>query len=229
MENEIDIEEFPEFLILKEEFLKKIENEYDFSLHREEIKKYEENLEKVKVMLFEYQELKKRYSLTLERLEKIKNKLEYAAINKEKHEIQVQDIKEELVENIYTWHDKNLVLKLTDIQIEKIIKMAYDFDSNMQFEDIRNQILFKYEDIDKELKKIKYELENSCNQLEKEVEELNVKLIELESTREIEPEKSEKVLKNRKILKDMKIPFIEFYKCVDFPINISQEIKDNIE
>lgn len=229
MEDEIDAEEFPEFLMFKEELIKDIESEYDFSFHNKEIKAYEANLEKAKIILQEYQHLKNIYSSALEILEKKESNLKFATQTKEKYEVQVTEIKEELIEKICAWQEENRYLKIPKTQFETLLTKVYNFNNNSQFEDVKNQIIPAYENLEKEFKNLKFEIENKCSTLEKIIEELKINLDNLENTKEIEPEKNQNIIDNRITLKNLGIPFIEFYKCVDFPEGISNEERNNIE
>lgn len=229
MEDEIDIEEFSEFLLFKEELLKDIEKEYDFSFHQDEIKKYTKNLEKAKTILQELEYLENLYSKALETLEKKENDLNFADKTKEKYEIQVAEIKEELIEKIYSWHDKNQYLKLSQPQFKTLLTKIHNFNKESQFEEIKNQIVPIYETLEKEFKKLKFKIENNYIALENSVEELKLKLYNLENTKEIEPDRTQNIIDNRTTLKNLDIPFIEFYKCVDFPDNITEQQRNNIE
>lgn len=94
---------------------------------------------------------------------------------------------------------------------------------------INNKINDFYKDRENEYKGNIHIEERVIEELENEINMLEIEIESIKNKKEVEPFRSEGVLKNRERLAKENIPFIPLYRAIDFNKNIDEEIKNHIE
>lgn len=229
MEKHIDLKEFLEYSILKNNFLNNIDNEYDFSYHQNHINEHRNVLNKAAEILKTYWELHSTHSQAAQLLHQKESNLEECELTKKKYENQTDEIKQELIEKIYLWLKENQILLIKKDKISHIINQINDFDKDSDFEDIKNVVNSNFEIYYRQFMDSKYRLANEKKRIIEALDKLNIQYDELINSKEIEPERKTEIVENRIKLENDKIPHIEFYKCLEFKNEISQNQRDLIE
>jgi len=140
--------------------------------------------------------------------------------------IQIQN---EWKENLYRWNSSNIELILSKALLQEMSIFVDGYHMKSDYAIIRKKvadssILIKSL-LDLEQEKLKSE--NQEKQLK--YVELTEELKEWEQHKEPEPPRSDEVIQNRKRLKDKGIPFLEFYKVLEFGKILKKEECDYLE
>ncbi|MCX7904658.1 MAG: TIGR02680 family protein, partial [Caloramator sp.] len=221
--------DFDEQVFLKDELKNNIDNEYKFSFVKEKLSKHIKALEDAKNEIEELERINKLYDEALRVLEKAKQEKEYKEKKLNEAKLLLEEIKEELIEKIYTWHKENKELKLSDETVVKISQVINTFTKDSSYDEVIALLREEFNKIEallnSQILKQKFKKET----LEENIKKLNEKIDEWKSKKDPEPERKEEVKKNRERLKEENIPFIPFYKAVDFVDGLSENVKSLIE
>lgn len=228
--DELSIEfAFDEQDFMKAELEKNMNKSYDFSYINSSFKTHSDRLLKGKDGIQERDHQNIVYDNTLKALEKAKEDFS----SKERHlnqvEKQLLETKEELIEKVYTWRNGAVELLMGDEVLIKISRQIQNFHENSSYDDVisgaREALNEKQNLLDKQMNTLSFRI----TQQEDERRRIKEALEEWRNKKEIEPERAEKVVNHRKLLMEKGIPFIPFYKAIDFKENLSEEVKGNLE
>ncbi len=100
------------------------------------------------------------------------------------------------------------------------------YNENLMFINIIRQ---EYQLFKEDLNKIIYSVNNDKEIMNNEFEMKSDELKDWKIKKEPEPDRDEKITINRKKLSEMEIPFIPFYKAIDFQNNTNERLKGLIE
>ncbi len=219
---------FDEHFFMEKDLAKEFKVLYDWTLLNKGWQSYlalvREALEKIRIE----QEEQKRYDRAYSELERAKSLQDEARKILEESEDLFSAGKEELIEQIYAWRQKNTLLKPDDETIREIHglvrqypQVSYD-DILMPLRQCHDSLKSKVEN---ELLSLQARLESYQAKKEETVRELKGWLAQ----KDPEPERTEAVICNRRRLTEEGIPFIPFYKAVDFKKDVPEELKGKIE
>ncbi len=219
---------FKEGFLLKDEIVKDIEN-YDFQYIRICLDKYMSKIKEAKKVLSNLNDKQKKFDEILEKKEDIERSFENQKNELKKREELLLNTKEELKVNYVKWNDKNKLLKILKEDMQKIF-LAIDKIEDSIFLGDYNAIVGDYYNKVKNDLNLKIEREmNFIKQIEEEIKAINEEVEELKKTKEIDPEREEGVLRNRKRLFENNIPFTTLYKAIDFNDKLSHKQKSAME
>jgi len=221
--------DFDEQVFLKDELKNNIEVEYNFSFVKEKLSKHIKNLEEAKEGIEELERINKLYDEALKVLERAKQEKDYKEKKLNEAKLLLEEIKEELIEKIYKWHKENNELILSDETLVKISQVINNFNKDSSFDEVIVLLRDEFNKVESLLNSQILKLKFQKESLEEKIKELNEKIAEWKNKKDPEPERKEAVIKNRERLKKENIPFIPFYKAVDFVDGLSEEIKSYIE
>lgn len=228
MEDLIKDYDFIEFSLIKDNIFD-FKNEFNKSSYRKWIDKQILKLIKAKEIIREFEEDKKSCDIKYAEVDKEKNLLEDKKNLKIEYERQFEEIKQELINKIYLWSEGNKEFYLEGEELDKIVNYIYTYDDKSEFEYIKNIIFNSFENKKGQLISKQRDLYTEIQDKEKNYKELENKIKDLKEKKEPEPERSEAVRRNRKELEKLKIPYIEFYKYIDFEEKLPPFEKDKIE
>lgn len=219
--------DYDEIFFKKDEI--KLEESYNYTAFKTDIKRYIEKLENAKKAIEKEEFIGNECEnatkdLDMEKLEKLKLDIE---TNKLRN--QLEETKELFIENMYKWEKENQVLKLEVEELTEISNIIQNYGENQEFDDALGVLRKPYERKNEELLKEKAILNSNIENIINQIEEKNNELEEWENYKEPEPARSKQVIKNRERLKQQNIPFIEFYNAVDFKKELTEEEKGKIE
>lgn len=223
----IDMDSFSEEFDFKQHEIFK--GDYNLTFIKGALDKHKDKIQKGKKVLYLFERvrgeaeeaLKEKDLCTIEE-GRAKNKLNEA-------EEYLTTIKEEHIERIVKWNEKNTELKLEEERLQFIARNVMQVENFSQLSHIDREIssiLNQREgQIVVEIEKVK----DSISKLEEEIRENKAKIEELKNSKEVDYERSIEVIKNRKILEEMGIPFMPLYKAIDFNKDLNEEYKLSIE
>ncbi|WP_297421928.1 TIGR02680 family protein [Clostridium sp.] len=219
---------FVEGYNLSKETLSEIKNA-DLSLMDPSIKEYSGRLKAA------YEDLKI--------YEEIKKKREEAVYKKDNIGIELQDAKKDLRRldelllteredykvNYIKFNKENKIFTLGEEDVNLILQKVGSAENEDAINEIKELNIRNKGSKENLLRGEIHIKENFISDRKKEIKVLEEEIKELKNKKELEPERSTGVLKNRERLNLEEIPFIPFYKAVDFNKNATEDIKNKIE
>ena len=205
----------------------KLNEKYEYKYFKEDIKKYITKIEEGKKALELEKLVSNEYEMALENLDKEKTeKLKQDEITN-KARFELQETKENLIEQMYKWEKENNLLKLEQEELIGISKEIQNYGEKSEYGDIILKLNEPYNNKTQEMLKEKASKVVQRDNISKKIEETQNQ--EWKNRKEPEPEITERVRQNRENLKQKDIPYIELYNAVDFKQNLDEETKNKIE
>lgn len=221
--------DFKEQIYFKEELKNKINESYDFSYVRSKVKGFLRTLREVKINLQKANELQEKYNVL--DLELSRKNLEKKDLDEKYNQAEIlfTEIKEEYIDELYTWEEKNKEFKIKKDNLSDISRIVNAYGEKYSFEDIKSKINDEYLKCKEQLLHEKSLIKSEKEKKEEEKNQIQSEIEHWENMKEPEPERSNEVSQNRVWLEENKIPYISFYKAIDFVEGISEEKKSRIE
>lgn len=229
MEEVLDKIPFDEFSFLKKDLLEKEETICDFKTHKQLLNGYREKVNLGIDVLKQVKEVEREYSSLGEETAKLERERDGAEREKKQRDTLFGEIKMELIEQIYRWRKQNEILQVEDSIMQQVVHFVERFEHGYDVSEMKELIYQVYQTIQE---KITHECLNKRHQLELEKELLDKRKEELEhwlTMEEPEPERSQSVIENRRLLKEKGISFLPFYQAIDFTKNCTKEKMNQIE
>ena len=226
-----DAEEFSfdEHEFLKDELIKSIHKEYSFSFVKDKLEKYMISIEKAIKALEEEKRKNADHDLALQELEQSKAIRDENSRLLDQARMLLEEIKQEYIEKIYGWRKDNKEFILSEDVIINVAREVKNFDDTKGFDSILEYIRNDYNKYQDKINSTLYGLKGEKEKLEKEANNKEKEIEQWKSKKDPEPIREEKVVLSRTELKSLGIPFIPFYKAIDFKENVSEEIRGRIE
>ncbi len=229
MQEEAECMAFEEHAFMKEELEKNPEEFYKFDLHQKQYETTKEKIDEGTEILAQVDRLERqRDDLLKEREKKIRelDVLQRKIAELESVFVQTQN---EWKEALYLWNGGNQELILSKELLRELSDFAEGYEETSDFGLVRQKIsdvwISNNAGIESALSRNQTEREET----EKELEDVRRDLIEWENQKEPQPERSEAVLHNRQRLDELKIPYQEFYKVIEFGENLEEEQCNRLE
>ena len=229
MEEKIENVPFDEFAFMKKELTAEPEKEYEFSAHSKLLSEYTKRVESGRDSLLEEQSCRKRFDHKQQELDECRRKQEQKERECRQCENLLYEIKDETIEKFYQWEKKNRVLHLPDDVKQRISQALEQYYFGTDYSEIRElgkEVLYRKE---RELSASLHEAERKQKEIAEEYEKVLTELKEWQGQKDPEPECSEEVRENRRILQERGIPFLQFYKSVEFGEQLSEEQASRLE
>lgn len=203
--------------------------ESDLDFCSDSIKKLEKKLKEAEVYFKKLEDQKKRAEEALKELDDSQKEYEDMKKNMERAEEILLIEKENYKVNINNIINANRLYILNEEEKLKIFSAVDIIDDYNHIQDCRN-ILQHYYNEKVNDKNAYINIENKViKEYESEIKIIEKEINDLKNNKEIEPERSEEVKKNRKRLDDLNVKYMPLYKALNFKNDISEEIKNYIE
>ena len=219
--------EYDEYFFKMDEI--KLNKKYDYKYFKEDIKRYISKIEDGKKALEKEKMISKEYEDSLLNLDMEKRAKENQEEITTKSRSELQETKENFIEEMYKWEKENELLKLETDEMGEISRKVQNYGENAEYGDIIFSLNIPYNN---KVQKLLNEMANKNvlkNTIEQKIEEKEEQIQEWKNKKEPEPELSEKIKLNRQKLKEKNIPFVEFYNAVEFKSDLKDETKNKIE
>ncbi len=220
---------FDDFAFLKKELLEKPEEEQEFQSHTKLLKEYEKRVENGRQILLEEKTRRERYDQKQQAVDECRGRQEEKEREYRQYETLLQEAKDEFIEKFYLWEKQNSQLHLADEVKQSIAQRIERYAFGTDFSEIRDLCKPAYEAVEQQLKSKLNQKKMQKEQLEAQEQQLQDSLQEWKEKKEPEPERSEAVKRNRQLLQEKGIPYLQFYKVVDFPTNMDSEQASHLE
>ncbi|QAA33568.1 TIGR02680 family protein [Clostridium manihotivorum] len=220
---------FDEQQFLKDEIGKEIDKEYSFSYIKDRLNKYTNSIDKALKVIEEESKKNLEYDKVLHSLEKSKKEKEEKNRVLDETLLLLSETKEEYIEKLYGWRKDNLELKLSDKAMIDISREVNGFEASKSFDGVLAHIREEYNGFQENLNKELYEEKGKRAELQKKATVKKEEIKQWRDKKDPEPPREDKVTENREKLTEEGIPYIPFYKAIDFLQDISEETKGKIE
>lgn len=220
---------FDEFAFLKKEIWEEPEKPYDFHSHKQLLQTYMKNVEEGQVVLESQRKAQENYDSSLEQVDEAQKDRDKLENEMHQYENLLYETKAELTEKIYSWERDNKELKVPDQAMQSISRKVDDFTYGQNYSEIREILrgnLHETEDFHRGEFRRQSQKEQEILQL---LEDKKDELFQWENLRDPEPEKTEAVMANRRCLDEKGIPYVQFYKMVDFVTSVNPEQMSMLE
>ena len=229
MQEEADDMSFQEHSFFQEEFTEDLTKEISFETHRKQFEETRNGIQKGAELLREVEIRRLQAEEALQRREK--HQQETDAVQRRVTELEgvLIQVQEEWKEKLYSWNGSNTELRLQKELLMEFSSFADSYGKQSDFTEVKNKTADIFRTKKDELIMMLNLHRREKEEAEKNKKEWESELKEWENNREPEPERSDAVRKNRKRLTELNIPYIEFYKLLDFGKNIGKEECNRLE
>ncbi|MCT4594237.1 MAG: TIGR02680 family protein [Anaeromicrobium sp.] len=220
---------FDEQSFLKEEILKDVDKEYDYTYIKNEIHSYKGKIKDGRKILEEEEKINLNYDRALEELEDSRRKAEDEKNHLESAELLLSETKDEFVEKVHKWEEKNEELKLKKESFIEMCQLVNTYKIESSYDEVMAPIRREYNLLERNLNKILSNELNNKDIIDKNIGDKEEEIKEWKNKRDPEPSREEKVIISRKRLLDNNIPHIPLYKVIDFKDEVDSKERNIIE
>lgn len=220
---------FDEFSFLKKELTDSPEEFSSFDSHEQLLRAYTKKVQDGKAVLEEERLSQEKYERFLEELDGCRKEQDQAERELRQYENLLQETKEELTEKIYQWEKSNQELRLKAETLQELSRNIADYQMGTDYEESVKAVREEFYLRENTLRADKSACERSLAEAKEQLSEAEKELSEWEEKKDPEPEQPEAVQKNRKLLREKGIPYLQFYKTVDFGDTLSPEQASRLE
>lgn len=229
MEEELGEIPFDEFAFLKKDLCNEKEKEYSFSSHHQLLNAYTQKVLNARDQMVEETNCQEKYDRYLKELDEFQEKKNRAEKEVQQYENQLHETKEEYVEHLYSWDKENQEIHLDTAAMQAISKKVQQYKMGDDFSEVRDMAKKFFYEKEQLFAKEKIRLEQSEKEAKESLQIAKSQLEEWENQKDPEPEMPECVRKNREVLREHQIPYLPFYKTIDFGERMEEVQKDRLE
>ena len=229
MEDEIEGIPFDDFAFLRKELEEAKGKEYSFVSHKELLRDYIQKVERGKTVLTKEKECQERYSRFLQELDAYQEEKNRAEREVFQYENQLHEIKQEVIEQIYRWERENEELHLQSETLQKMTRAIESYNTETDYWNIRGLANGEFEQRNREISEEMLKLRQILSGKHAEQEQVREELEQWKNKKDPEPERTEEVEKNRTLLQEKGIPYLQFYKVIDFDSKLSETQRAYLE
>ena len=197
--------------------------------HKAQFEKTADEISRGTSLLKETQVCQKEADDLLKKWEKQQRETDTAKRRENELEDVMIQIENEWKEALYSWNGRNTELKFTPQQMQELARFADEYTEGADFARVRKIAADLWIGKNSEMNGSLLKMQEEFRELEKIHQEILEELKQWEAHKEPEPPRSDAVIKNRERLKEAGIPYVEFYKVVEFGKDLEKEVCDRLE
>lgn len=220
---------YDEYFFRIDEVKENLEKSYKYETLNQDIKRYICKIENGKKAMQEAKKAEIEYDGALQELDKKRKQENDKAQEITKDRIVLEEEKQNFIEEVYNWEEKNELLKIESEEKVKIAQSVQEYGEKGNFDKILASGRVPFENVKENLLTEQVKINNEKEKIELEKQEILEEIEEWKNQKEAEPIRSKAVIQNRERLKQNNIPFIPFYEVVDFKKDLLDEQKDILE
>ena len=229
MQTEAEEMAFEEHAFFQEEVKRQLHAELSWDTHKAQFEKTADEISRGTSLLKETQVCQKEADDLLKKWEKHQRETDTAKRRENELEDVMIQIENEWKEALYSWNGRNTELKFTPQQMQELARFADEYTEGADFAQIRKIAADLWIEKNSEMNGSLLKKQEEFRELEKIHQEILEELKQWEARKEPEPPRSDAVIKNRERLKEAGIPYVEFYKVVEFGKDLEKEVCDRLE
>ncbi len=229
MEEELEGIPFDEFNFLKNDILQDREKEQSFASHRQLLDAYTKKAEQGKEILLEERNCQQKYDRYLAELDDCRE--ERNLIEKELHQYEtlLHETKAELTEKVYLWEKQNEELHLPAETMQSIARNIESYELGSDYSEIREAAKPRLYELERQFSEQQMLLERDIKERKEELQCAESELEAWKNKKDPEPEQTQSVKANRALLRKKGIPYLQFYKAVEFDQMQEESSMDHLE
>ena len=220
---------FAEHSFFADELLQNIEDPFGFESHQKQMDTVQERIGEGLEILRTVDGKERRLEEMRLNRERHQREEDLAARKVQEQENLLIQVQNEWKEALYSWAGNNEELIISPDILKEMSQFAEHYGEHSDFAEVRRQAADLWMRKREELDRQKRERQARCQVLNQEYEETKKELSDWQNRKEPEPDRSEAVLENRRVLREKQIPYQEFYKVIEFGQNLSKEECDRLE
>lgn len=220
---------FSEWQFMIQELKENHDKPYDFTYQETRLREYRKLVQAGIEVLGKEADAKKKYGDAMQELDNRKESRDTKERQWQQCEKLVREKKGELTEAIHVWSGKNKWVKLDDLSLQQTDRRLEVFQYEDDYSEIKESADLKRQEIKNVISDKESRIARDIKSLGEEKEQLLNEIQQLQQAEEIEPERTEAVVKSRDHLKEMGIPVLPFYKAIDFDHTLSKEQCNRLE
>ncbi|MCI9246229.1 MAG: TIGR02680 family protein [Clostridia bacterium] len=221
--------QYDEYFFRMDEIKGNLEKEYNYDSFNQDMKHYVQRIEQGRNALQEAKKAEEEYDESLQELDKKRKEESEKSQEITKDRMLLEEEKQNFIEEIYTWEEKNELLKMQSEEKTQIAQKLQEYGENSSFEVVLASARVPYQNVKDTLLENRANMKNRKEQQEEEKKKLLEEIDEWKNRKEAEPLRTKAVVENREKLTQKQISYIPFYEAVDFKKNLSEEQKDVVE
>ncbi|HJD14149.1 MAG TPA: TIGR02680 family protein [Candidatus Ruminococcus avistercoris] len=229
MQTEAEEMAFEEHAFFQEEVKRQLHAELSWDTHKAQFEKTADEISRGTSLLKETQVCQKEADDLLKKWEKQQRETDTAKRRENELEGVMIQIENEWKEALYSWNGRNTELKFTPQQMQELARFADEYTEGADFARVRKIAADLWIGKNSEMNGSLLKMQEEFRELEKIHQEILEELKQWEAHKEPEPPRSDAVIKNRERLKEAGIPYVEFYKVVEFGKDLEKEVCDQLE
>lgn len=229
MQSEADEMSFEEHAFMRSELENNLNDIYKFDTHKYQFNQTKEKIREGTEILAETDNMERQRDGMIKEREKYIRELD--ALQRKVSELEDVFIQtqNEWKEALYSWKGSNKVLQPEVELMRELCSFADSYAVSSDFAEVRQKVGDVYVKQNSEIESELLAKLSETEQTRTELEAARTELAEWENRKEPEPERSEAVIRNRKRLQEMQIPYNEFYKVIEFGEELEDETCNRIE
>lgn len=229
MESEMEDVPFDEFLFMKKELCEENEKPYSFQAHRQLLNAYIKKVENGRELLVEEQSRQERYDRCLQELDERREARNQAERDVQQYGELFRETKSELTEQVYLWNKENQELRLPPETLGSISRKIEEYELGKDASEIKELAKPERDQQERALSGEKLLLEQELKTEAESLKEMEAELEDWKNRKDPEPETPDCVRENRRLLKERGIPYLQFYRTVDFADGLDAQKADRLE
>lgn len=202
---------------------------FDFKLIKREIERYHSKITVTRKAIEQQKIKEQNYDSALKELENSRKERETAKREREKADNLFDETKNEFVEKFYKWESSNIHLKVLQEAKPQIVRLIQGYGDESSFDDIKGEARKHLVTAENSINKCILEHESLRKTYEERRREKQKELDEWKIKKDPEPERAIKTDKYRAKLSQLGIPYIPFYKAVDFRSETDALLRGRLE
>lgn len=202
---------------------------FDFSIWKNETRKYADHIEEVLMKWSEHDREKARYEDASRAHDDADRKLDEALREGSRWERLFSEEKERLLHEIISWYESSEFMEASNELYQQTAHIIHDLYEPYPFEQTKEPVQKALSAYEQKWKNRELALDFEIKAILEQKRSKDLELVEWKNKKDPEPERHPKTLEARGLLKKQGVIFIPFYKAVEFQDHVGVEQKERIE
>lgn len=229
MQTDAEAMAFDEFVFFSDELKKQFETPFSFAFHQKLIEDLMAELEQGTELLRRAERQRRDLEELIRESDAAGRDAEQAGQRVEELDMLLAQTCNEWKESLYSWHSSSQELKLQEDTLRDMARFAEAYGPESDFSLVRHLAASAWIEsdgrLDQNLRILEMQRAETADLLKEKEKELE----EWEHQKEPEPSRSEAVVRNRERLKRQNIPYLEFYRLLDWSPDLDPAVCDRLE
>lgn len=229
MEEVLEQTTYDEFHFMKKDLEERLEEAYSFSAHRELLERLRKNVEEGIGVFQDEKVLRREYDGILKRVEEYQRSRDVKEREVFQCEEQLRGVKNELLEAVNLWAEGADEFTMPPQDMQQIAVQIEQFQSGDDYQQVREPVRTVWEAASHHLELKRAGLSHNLQTWQQQIQDKEEEIREWEQMEDPAPELPVETIKSRRLLNELGIPYIEFYKAVDFAQGLTGEQINRLE